>query len=80
MNTEVIAKDAADSIDSLVRQYVQGSHGQNKDQIRSVIHSAIEKACANLAEMELAKAAHSRDCLRPLPGTFVTEGGPSPDD
>jgi hypothetical protein len=50
MNTEVIAKEAADSIDSLVRQYVQGSHGQNKDQIQSVIHSAIEKACANLPE------------------------------
>jgi len=71
---------------TILREAVRGNVQElckirsNKQQIQSIIHSAIEKACANLTEIELLEAVRSRGCLLLMPGTFVTECGPSPED
>jgi hypothetical protein len=66
-----IAEQAASSIDSLVKQYAEGSSRENQQQIQAIIESAIDKACANLTVTELANIGHDQGCLVLPPGTYV---------
>jgi hypothetical protein len=69
---EEIAEQGARSIDSLVKQYAEGSRLGNQEQIQGIIESAIDEACANLTVTELVKIGHDQGYLVLPPGTFVT--------